>query len=271
MVRSPVLIVIDDEFAGLYGPERTRIAQAEASLKLFRRIQILRIAAGAAPDVVAFAVEAAVAKPHAVLFSFSNYSGARYYAGQAEGVPIGVLGNTGRQLPAAEGLVLIETDKKADFYRAGRCAAVFSDQNGGGILFFQGDLVTQDSRDAFRRGISAGGIETPPRFINANEDYTPPQGISSVVMAGAAEKYLDKNLSIPIILFSWIDPDKTAREIKLVFDDSPWALAVEAVDVLHRADGPAPIPSKIRVLGSRIGDSRIKEGLKKAIQSKDLY
>jgi hypothetical protein len=221
--------------------------------------------------VIAFAVEAAAAKPYAALFSFNNYPGARQYAGQVSGVPIGVLGNSGRPLPAEDGLVFIETDRKVDFYRAGRCAAVFAGPEGREALFFQGDLVTQDDRQAFVRGLTDGGFEASPQFINIFEEYTPSEDISAMVMTGAAEKYLDKNLSIPVILFSWIDPARTAREIKLVFDDSLWALAMEAVNILRRGEETALVPSKIRVLGSRIGDSRIKEGLKKAIQSKDLY
>jgi hypothetical protein len=274
ILRAPVLMVLDDEFTGLYGARRTLIKQAETSLLLFRRVKVVRIADGASPDVIAFAVVAAAAKPYAALFSVNSLQGARRYAEQAPGIPIGVFGG-GVQAGAAveSGLVFIETDRLTDFYRAGRCAAVFALSGGGGIIFFTGDLGKGLEQEAFLRGLRDQGFEGNPTFVGRGGKYTLPEGLSCVVMASPTENYLDNNPTVPSILFSWIDPGISPREIKLIFDDSPWALAPAAVKMLYRQDrqeGAAgePAPSEILVPRGRIGDVQARRDIKKAIRSK---
>jgi hypothetical protein len=276
MLRSPVLMVVDDEYIGLYGLRRSWVKQIEISLKMFRRFKVVRMAEGAAPDVIAFAVNEAVSRPYAVLFPFSYEQGARRYAEQSPGIPVGVFGGGSQarrtgELPAEEnGLVFIETDRTTDLYRAGRCAALFALQDGGGILFFTGDMVTWDDKDAFLKGLRDQGFENSPMFVDIGEDYTLPRALSCVVMARAEESYLDNSPTAPAILFSWMDPGITPREIKVIFDDSPWALAAAAAKTLHRKEGEGPIPSEILIPKGRIGDTELQKSLKKVIKGKDM-
>jgi hypothetical protein len=274
MFRSPVLMVVDDEYIGLYGLRRSWVKQTEISVKMFRRFKVVRMADGAAPDVIAFAVNEAASRPYAVLFPFSYERGARRYAEQSPGIPVGVLGGGARirrpaELPVEEnGLVFIETDRTTDLYRAGRCAALFALQDGGGILFFTGDTVNWNDKDAFLKGLRDQGFEDLPVFVDIGEDYTLSRGFSCVVMARAVEDYLDNNPTAPAILFSWIDPGITPREIKVIFDDSPWALAAAAVKTLHRKEEVSPVPSEILIPRGRIGDTGLRKGIKRVINGK---
>jgi hypothetical protein len=272
MLRSPVLLVVDDEYIGLYGFRRSGVKQIELSARLFRRFKVVRMAEGAAPDVIAFAVNEAASRPYAVLFPFSYEQGARRYAEQFPGIPVGILGGGAQtRRPADEdGLVFIETDRAADLYLAGRCAALFALRDGGGILFFTGDTVTWDDKDAFLKGLRDQGFEEPPMFVDMDEEYTLSRTLSCVVMARAVETYLDNNPAAPAILFSWVDPGVTPREIKVIFDDSPWALAAEAVKTLHRGEGTSPIPSEILIPKDRIGDTGLLKDIKRVIKGNDI-
>jgi hypothetical protein len=270
MLRAPVLLVTDDEFIGLYGLLRSREKQIEASIKLFRQVKAVRIAEGAAPDVVAFAVDAAAAKPYGVLFPYRYYDGARHYARQFPEYAVAVLGGGMQPRPDKDGMVFIKTDRETDFFQAGRCAAVYTLRNDGNILFFPGKLVTPAERTAFIAGLREQGVEKSPLFINNAENF-PMDTLSCVIMTGAAASYPDRDDSTPVLLFSWIDPALTSRKIQIIFDDSPWALAVEAVKMLSSGADPAPVPSKIAAFKKRIPDPGIWRSLNQIIQNKVPY
>ncbi|MDR2740492.1 MAG: hypothetical protein LBB68_11780 [Treponema sp.] len=273
-LRAPVLLVADDEYTGLYGLRRSWAKQIGISVKMFRRFKVVRMADGAAPDVTAFAVNEAASRPYAALFPFSYERGARRYAEQSPGIPVGVLGGGARSRRPAEvpgeenGLVFIETDRAADLYRAGRCAALFALRDGGGILFFTGDGVTWNDKDAFLKGLRDQGFEDPPMFVDIGEEYTLSKTLSCVVMARAVENYLDNNPTVPAILFSWMDPGITPREIKVIFDDSPWALAAAAAKTLHQRGGVSPVPSEIVIPIGRIGDAGLRRDIKRVLKAK---
>jgi hypothetical protein len=226
--------------------------------------------------VIAFAVSEAAKRPYAALFPFSYEQGARRYAEQFPEIPVGVFGGGSQtpqtgELPGEEnGLVFIETDRATDLYRAGRCAALFALQDGGGILFFTGDMVSWNDKDAFLKGLRDEGFENFPVFVDIGEEYTLPRALSCVVMARAEESYLDTNPTVPAILFSWMDPGITPREIKVIFDDSPWALAAGAAKTLHRKEGGAPVPSEVLIPKDRIGDTGLQKGIKRVIKGKDI-
>jgi hypothetical protein len=265
-VRSPLLLALDEEFILLYGSRRSARKRAELSLRLFRRVAVAQIAEGASPDVVAFAAGATAARPYAALFPARYRQGAQRYAEQFPGIPVGVFGGGALFRPAENGeFRFIETDKKTDLYRAGRCAALFALRDGGGILFFAGDLTDQADREVFARGLRDQGFAGAPVFVNRGTDYTLPEGLSCVVMASPTESSLETRRDIPIILFSWIDPDITARGVKLIFDDSPWALADAAAGALQEPGDLPPAASEVLALWSRIGDADLRRDLKRVL------
>jgi hypothetical protein len=269
-LRAPALVVVDDEFSFLYGTRRGALRMAELSLRLFRRVKVARISGGASPDVVAFAAAAAAETlPCAALFPAMYRQGAQRYAEQTPGVPVGVLGGGALFRDAGAGEVrFIETDKKTDLYRAGRCAALFALRGGGDVLFFAGDLIDRDDRAAFERGLRDQGFGKDPVFVDRGTDYAPAEGFSCVVMTSPAESYLENNPGTPMILFSWTDPGFTARGVKIIFDDSPWAMALEAATALNRGEAPLPAASDILPLWDRIGDAALRRDIKEVIASK---
>jgi hypothetical protein len=266
--RAPLLLVLDDEFAFLYGIRRGAVKRAELSLRLFRRVEVARIAEGASPDVVAFAAAAAAPSgPYAALFPARYRQGARRYAEQAPEVPVGVFGGGVLFRPEEnDGFRFIETDKKTDLYRAGRCAALFAFQGEGGVLFFAGDLIDRDDRAAFEKGLLDQGFTDTPLFVDRGMEYALPEGLACVVMGSPAENSLE-NSALPVILFSWIDPGFTNRGVKIIFDDSPWALAFESARALQGQGELPPAASEALVLRDRIGDGKLRRGLKKALRS----
>jgi hypothetical protein len=268
--RPPVVLVTDLAFEGLYGQWRTWEKRIETSVRLFRPVVMARVAENIGSDVVVFAVEEAAAAPYAVLFPYRYYEGARRYAGQYPEVPVVLLGNGIGKSPAAEASLFIRTDRRTDFYRAGRCAAVFALDGGGQVLFFQDDLVSLEDREAFLLGLQEQGYDQRPIYISINSEYAALSDISCVVMTGPAAAFLEQNEKIPIILFSWVDPAITSAEIKLIFDDSPWALAVRVVEMVSRGQEPGPIPSDIVVLERRIASEGVLQNLKKVVYSNIL-
>jgi hypothetical protein len=266
LVRPPLLLALDEEFIALYGSRRSAVKRLELSLRMFRRVAVARIAGGASPDVAAFAASAAAHRPYAALFPARYREGARRYAEQMTGVPVGVLGGGALFRSAGnEGFRFIETDKKTDLYRAGLCAALFALRDGGGVLFFTGDLIDRNDREAFARGLRDQGFAGDPVFVDRGTDYALPGGLSCVVMASPTENSLENNRDIPIILFSWIDPGFTARGVKLIFDDSPWALAFEAAKALQRQGTVPPAASEVLALWNRIGDAELRRDLKRVL------
>jgi hypothetical protein len=268
--RPPVVLVTDAAFDGLYGLWRTRLKRIETSLRLFRPVAIARIAENTGSDVVVFAVEEAAAAPYVVLFPYRYYEGAQRYVGQHPDVPAVLLGNGIGVSPVDEAPLFIRTDRRTDFYRAGRCAALSALADGAGVLFFQDDLVSLDDRDAFLLGLQEQGYDQRPLYVGTNSDYASFESISCVVMTGSAAAFLEQDAKIPIILFSWVDPAITSTDVKLIFDDSPWALAIEAVEMAFGDQAPGLIPSKISVMERRIPSEGVLQNLKKVIYSNIL-
>jgi hypothetical protein len=266
--RAPLLLVLDEEFIFLYGSRRSAVKKAELSLRLFRRVVVAQIAEGASPDVVAFAAAAAAARPYAALFPARYRQGALRYAEQAPGIPTGILGGGALfQETENRGPRFIETDKTGDLYRAGRCAALLARQRRGRILFFAGDLIDRNDRDAFARGLRDQGFAEAPLIVDRGTEHALPNRLSCVVMTSPAENFPENSEDIPTILFSWIDPGLTARSVKLIFDDSPWALALESARALRRRGELSPVASEVLPLWDRIGDAGLRRELRDILKS----
>ncbi|MCL2374269.1 MAG: hypothetical protein FWC65_03395 [Treponema sp.] len=255
--RPPVLVIADSSFYLIYGSQRQRLAAMRASLDLFRRVIVVPVSEHAGPDVIALVAEAVSRSPKAVLFPQRYFDGALQYRERNPGVPVLVM--WGRNPPLAEfapappGLVFVRTDTAADLFRAGASAAVLAGETPG-VLFFADGALQDQCRLAFQSGLASQGSAAIPTFMDASVDYSSFSGIGCVVVAGPALRFLERNLSIPVILFSWIDPSITPRSVRMVFDDSPLALAAAAVRALSPEAGDLIIPSRPAVLSDRIGD-----------------
>jgi hypothetical protein len=266
--RPPVLLVSDAAFDALYGVRRAWEKRVELSLRCFRRVKVVPAAENIGADMLVFALEETVQTPYCVLFPYRYDEAAARYAARFPQVPVAVLGGRIQQAPEQEGVLFIPTDVMTDLYRAGRCAAVFAERGGEGrVLFFQDRILSPGEREAFTNGLREQGFEGEPLFLNPGVDYAGPEQAVCAVMMGAAPVFLEQNPGLPVVLFSWLDPDLTARGIKILLDDSPWALAFGAVAMVSRGEGTAPLPSAVLVLRGRLPEKVLLEQIKNVIRS----
>jgi hypothetical protein len=256
--RAPVVLVSDSAFESLYGGHRALKSRVAGSLALFRPVRVVSVADAAGPEMAAFAVEAAVSRPYCVLFPNRYAGGARRYTREYPQVPVVVLEGRHRAGGREEGPLYAGTDLSTDLYRAGRCAAFFA-ASGGRILFYEDGSLDLTGREALTRGLRDGGWEGNLLYLKAGTDYTAFDDVSCVLVMGSPSFSLERHLDIPVILFSWINPALTSSRVKLVFDDSPWALFVPVVKTLRNSGDLDTIPSKISLITPRIKE---KEALR---------
>jgi hypothetical protein len=265
MLRAPVILVTDPSFTLLYGSLRTRFAQAEASLRLGRRVLNAAIVESASSDVIALAIKSYAPAPYAVLFPYRYAEGARRYKAESPGTRVLILeGRVQAAGPADEdGPLLVATDTRLDFYRAGLIAAELVKGTENGVMVFQDGSMDGEDREAFLEGLKARGFEKNTGYLSINADISAWHTVGCVVVIGPAIHFFEKNLKIPAILFTWADPRATPWGVKAVFDDSVWALAVEAVNAAKTSQAPQNLPSKIIFPSKRTEDKETAELLKK--------
>jgi hypothetical protein len=266
-LRSPVLVVGDLPFISLYGASRIRQRQTAASIALFRRVKPVIIAENAGPDLAVFAVEEADARPHAVIFPYRYDEGGRRYAGQFPRTQVIILDSrAGWGSPGGVGKPAhINTRRREDMYRAGLMAGLIAQSRPGETLVFQENSLSPADKNALSAGLRAREIEKPPLFLNSAAEYAGFQTAACAVLAGGAADFLDQNPKIPVILFSWLDPALTSREVLVVFDDSPWALAAAALRAARA--GENAVPSNIVFPRGRIADKGLLRSLKQAART----
>jgi hypothetical protein len=278
-----VLILTDGPFDALYGAARARRARIGASLRLFRHVKPVRAAETAGSDAILLLLEAASPRPYCVLFPWRYGESALRYADRFPAVPVFVLGaapvSGGDKGPGGgEGPRYVETDAETDFYRAGRCAAILAGTGtegtagnsaaaGDGILVFRQGPAPQGEREAFVRGLRDGGIDTEPRYPDISVPVSGDRDVVLAVLAAKPADFLERQFPVPVILFSWLDPALSPREIKVVFDDSPWAMAVRVVRMAKTGEFSFRIPSAVHVSPERTGGGEPLRQLKSAARA----
>ncbi|MDR3302908.1 MAG: hypothetical protein LBS86_00675 [Treponema sp.] len=239
LLRPPILLVTDASFDALYGPARAKLKQVETSLRLFRRIIPVLIPDGVGSDIVAFTIEETARSPYLVLLPYRYHAGAARYASAFPDVPVFVLRGH-EPAPDAGDAVFVETDARTDFYRAGLCAALLAESQDGEIVVLENGKLDPSWREAFQAGLQEQGFSGQEKYLSVADDYSDIENVVCVVMTGQATSFLEQNLDIPVILFSWVDPALTARAIKVMFDDSPWAFLTKVVHARGKEDGLFP-------------------------------
>jgi hypothetical protein len=260
--RPPALVLSDLSFDLLYGPSRGFLRQAELSLRLFRPVKKVTIAENAGFDAVIFAIEEASSRPWAVLAPYRYAQGLRSYAGEHPETPALIVG--GRENRREGRLLSLGVDTRLDSYRAGRAAAVLSREKTGEILVFQDEQNFPVNRDAFLAGLRAEGCQISPLYLIGHAEYSGYDNLSCVVLGSNAPDFWNRNTAIPVILFSWVDPAFSPKNVKLLFDDSPWGLS-EAAFRAVREEGEA-VPSDILLPAGRIEDRELLEKIKTVVK-----
>jgi len=298
-LRSPVLVVTDAPFIALYGKTSLQRQQFSASVALFRRVKPVMIADGVSSDMVVFALREAASQPLCVLFARSQALAALSYHEQFPEIPVVVLRGlvSVPELPSPDGLLCVyETDREVDLYRAGLCAGILGRAKRNlaqktekpaknepepaatprteapasqanppqTYVLWQDRFVQGAGRELFSRGVQEEDPESNAIFINLAVQMPDVKRVACLTLTGAGFEYLEGNPPIPLILFTWLNPALTSREVIVQFDDSPWALAVPAVRmaVLQQAEGK--IPSKPLIFSRKTANNRIYQALKKS-------
>jgi hypothetical protein len=272
LYRAPVLLVTDAPFNALYGKNRILVQQIMVQARLFRRVRQVFIGEDAGADMVSLAVKAAAAEPYCILFPYRYAEAAERYAKQWVSVPVAVLGQHNQKPP--DGTIFIQTDMETDLYRAGLCAAVLARTSGTEteetdtqkkISVLQKESLSSTDKQIILDGLKKQDFEQNPQYTMASANYNADRKDAAVLILGQANSFFDQNVRAPVVLFSWVNPAATASSVKIVFDDSLWALAVPAVQAARITGTEGHIPSKIVLVSARIEKSVLRD-LKKALR-----
>ena len=276
LIRAPVLVVTDAPFAAIYGQSRLKREQASASRALFRRVKPVLIADGASPDILIIAINKSSRRPFCVLFPRRHAPAAERYHEQHPKIRSIVLGgySPASDLPRPDGsLYVYGTDRDIDLYRAGLLADILAGlrRNTASqapvqriFALWQDHSASAGQSGLFSRGVRERNAESAVIFVSSTAEMPESEALSCVVLAGAGAEFLEKGQHTPIIMFSWLDPAMAPQEIAVLFDDSPWGLAVPAVRMAGKKQKEGKIPSKILVISGNIADNGIFRMLRKA-------
>jgi hypothetical protein len=284
MLRSPVILVTDDVFSAVYGVRREHFKRIEMSARLFRRIKLTRISEEAELDAIVFAVQDAARNPLAVIFPYRYYNAAlRYTMKNPKTIPIVLAGlnNVPIDSKPEEGgsaILFVKQDETVDFYRAGLCTALFSGRtphlfllpktrdDDKTILVIKNEKTSEQTGQVFERGVRKGGSGASAVFKTINDNY-PLNNLSCVVFWGPSNGFLYSSLEneIPNIVFSWIDPDFSSPNVKVIIDDSPLQLLPVIVKSLRQKtlknrlkageNTRIFVPSTFKIMSLRTGGS----------------
>ncbi|MDR2942860.1 MAG: hypothetical protein LBV17_09745 [Treponema sp.] len=260
LARPPVLLVTEVSFAELYGAKRLRLETAHSSLVLFRRVKSVAIADDAGNDIVLTAIEGASSKPFCVIFPVRYVQVARSYREKKSGIPVVLMEGryAGEENPSAfaigdntEDYFIYKTDISSDFYRAGLASAILDDGKNERIAVLLESGVQTQAKEAVSKALNDAGKPLQTSFFTSYSQFTSNQGFSCVVLAGIGADYLDKYADIPVIFFTWINPELIPKDIIIVFNDSPWVQTVPVVRMVKSGMIKGQIPSKIMIMGGK--------------------
>lgn len=279
-IRPPVLVVTDVNFVALYGAERLKRQQYATSITLFRRVKPVMVVDGAGPDILLFAIAEAAVQPFCVLFPRTQSQAAERYHEMFPQIPAVVISGhaSASALPSPDGILCVYgTDRRTDLYRAGYFAGILgtealksaetaksdneaapaqSSETRRTYALWQDRYVQAEGREFFLKGVRELDPESNVVFVSSAGQMPGTKALSCVVLTGAGAEYLEHNPPIPLILFSWLDPSFTSKEVTVIFDDSPWALIVPAVQMAVQGQAKGIIPSEPLILSKRVpGDS----------------
>jgi len=230
LYRLPVLIVTDSSFMAVYGSKRLKKIESRLSRKLFRRFIPVYVDENAGPDIVSFVVEDAFQTPLAVFFPHRYMEGAGYYKESHPDIPVYVTSGRNKSSRAEEAVYFVRTDIKTDLYRAGLCAALLAGEEN--IVFISNGTVPDENKEAFTEGLLAQGYTGTPVYRNSSYNFSSGGDLGCAVIMGQAGDFFVKRPTTPVILFSWADPGITTRSVKVIFDDSPYALAYKGYGII---------------------------------------
>ena len=267
--RPPLIIVTDYSFMMLYGADRLESLDKKLSWKYFRKTIPVIVDENAGGENIAIAVKEASDSPLAVMFPARYIEGARRYVSLNPGIPVWVMGTINQDLSSDSEITFFFPDTSLDLYRAGLCAGLLAGEDR--VVVISESVLSDEYRDAFMEGLNNQGHLDAPQWTNRYYIYNTLDAPGCVVIIGPAHNFLEQLPSIPIILFSWAEPEFTPSSVKLLFDDSPMAMLPEAMKTLSGTGeiyylGSIPLVFKDRI-ESRKDYSRLKGLVKDLFQN----
>ncbi|MCL2191789.1 MAG: hypothetical protein FWB78_00140 [Treponema sp.] len=278
--RPPVLVVTDLPFAALHGENRLQMRQLFASVALFRQVRPVLIADDASPDMLIAAISYASENPFMVLFPRRFAAVAERFHRELPEIPVVVFRGAipAAEMPAGNGIFnVFGTDQGTDLFRAGLFAGIIGSM-GQTVepldddlppgqrthVLWQNRFVTPNGRELFSGAVMDRDPDSAVVFVSTPAGMPDTRNVSSMVMIGAGADYLERNPGVPVILFSWLNPDLTSREVIIIFDDSPWALVVPATRMAARGVSTGVIPSKPLIFSDRIADNGVTRAIRRS-------
>jgi hypothetical protein len=260
LLRAPVLLVTDPSANLLYGESRAKLRQAEISFKLFRRLKAVLIMEDAGTEIIVAAVKAAAKKPRTVFFPYRYSAAAHRYKEENPTITAIILEGRSQTTGSPLGIV---TDTEADMFRAGICAAFLAGENEGttgngeqgtgnrerGIVVFHDGTLTMRGREAFEKGLLTQGSLKRPLYLDDPSDFPDEEIISCAVILSQGAWFFERHGNEPTILFSWIDPEMTPANVKVIFCDSPWSQVYGALRINNEEKALA---SELIIPGNRL-------------------
>lgn len=257
--RSPVLIVSEESFVGLYGEDRIKEETSYASFLLFRRVIIVTVANDAGDDIVPFALAEISSKPFCVLFPLRFSRSARLYKEQNPGIPVILLEGRGTA-NRNDFDYIYGTDIESDFQKAALIALTLSEE--GRIAVFIESRIMNQARSAFLEGLGPEkALDT--RFYTNFSQYSEISELSCVVLAGIGGEFYEKKAGVPVITFSWLSPSFIPNDAVLVINDSPVAQALAAVRMAASGENEGKIKSNFVIINHKNIDNKLLRKIKK--------
>ena len=258
-LRTPVLVVTDVSFSRIYGVDRLRNQSLQTSFQLYRRLIVIPVSEQAGSDTIVIAVEHAARVPFAVLFPYRYVDAASLYKDKHPQARVLLMMGRNQPPQLRAGITLIRTDVPVDLYRAGIAAAFFATQSEsetGRILFFDDESTPLRHRQAFQDGLSRRSFTNEVVFSNPVEPGSR-YDILCAVLTAAGHSFWEREVSMPVVLFSWVNPAITPGVVKVIFDDSPIAVAARALRASSRLD-EVFVPSRPHVMVSRLPEGAFR-------------
>jgi hypothetical protein len=267
LARPPVVIVTDNAFLELYGKKRADTKRYMLSLLLMRRAVFAVVSEEADQDASELVVSTAAKNPYLVLFPERYLEGADRYAAAGGSGLAGVTrtvvvdggddeNGRGVNIGRAES---VRIDRETDLYRAGICAAILAKE--GSVVVYYQDSLSNTYRDVFRDGLIAGGYTKTPFFYHYSVAVSQTDIGCAVLLSAANMSFLAEKADIPMVLFSWLDPEYTPNGVTVVFDDSLLAVSDQVVR------NAVPLTAQARVLTKRVRAESDLKALQTAIRA----
>jgi hypothetical protein len=220
-------------------------------------------------------------KPHSVFFPgrFSD-------AAQIYGEDIKAQGNqttkailiydSSRELDSHENIIIAINGIEIDYYRAGYSSALLakdymvkaSQKSEGEIVFIYDTQPTTENREAFINGATTAGFTGQTNFAQGRDNLLT-DSVSCFVIEGSSAGILSASPKQPMIVLTWFyNKNHIQTNIKVLIDDSPYALIPKILKANAKNGSTANIPSDFIVLDSNIKDRPLSDSLRRAAIAK---